>query len=63
MSVRGSRIKSSSEHAVRPRQVWPDEPDYAGIDNFRLDGAGKIVEHKDVLQEMPEHSRNGNGMF
>lgn len=44
-------------------QVWPGGPDYAGIDIFRLDGAGKIVEHWDVLQEMPTHSAHDNGMF
>ena len=37
--------------------------DYAGIDIFRVDGAGKIVEHWDVLQIVPEQSSNPNGMF
>ncbi|WP_322866208.1 nuclear transport factor 2 family protein [Aquicoccus sp. G2-2] len=44
-------------------QVWPDGLEYAGIDIFRLDDAGKVVEHWDVLQEVPETSANGNGMF
>lgn len=44
-------------------QIWPDELEYAGIDIFRLDDAGKIVEHWDVLQELPAHSQNDNGMF
>ena len=43
-------------------QIWPDE-EYAGIDIFRFDAAGKIVEHWDVLQVMPATSRNDNGMF
>jgi uncharacterized protein YceH (UPF0502 family)/predicted SnoaL-like aldol condensation-catalyzing enzyme len=43
-------------------QVWPDE-EYAGIDIFRFDADGKVVEHWDVLQQVPEHSANDNGMF
>ncbi len=44
-------------------QTWPGDHDYAGIDIFRLDPDGKVVEHWDVLQVVPDHSENTNGMF
>ena len=45
------------------RQTWPGLPDYAGIDIFRLDDAGKVVEHWDVLQTVPDEMAHANGMF
>ena len=44
-------------------QRWPGDQDYAGIDIFRVDGDGKVVEHWDVLQVVPAESANGNGLF
>lgn len=49
--------------AVHTRQEWPGDADWASIDIFRLDEDGKIVEHWDTLQRVPDVSANDNTMF
>ncbi|GAA3533826.1 hypothetical protein GCM10022419_011420 [Nonomuraea rosea] len=45
-------------HAVRV----PGQRGVAIMDVFRLED-GKLVEHWDVMQDIPEQSQNSNGMF
>jgi predicted SnoaL-like aldol condensation-catalyzing enzyme len=49
--------------ALHTHQTWPGNEQYVTMDFFRFDDNGKIVEHWDVIQPVPDESRNGNSMY
>ncbi len=49
--------------ALHTHQKWPGNEEYVTMDFFRFDENGKIVEHWDAIQQIPEESANGNTMY
>lgn len=49
--------------ALHTHQIWPGNDQYVTMDFFRFDGAGKIVEHWDAIQQVPKEMAHGNGMI
>jgi predicted SnoaL-like aldol condensation-catalyzing enzyme len=49
--------------AVHTHQVWPNNGEYVTMDFFRFDDNGKIIEHWDSVQQIPERSANNNTMY
>jgi len=48
--------------ALHTHQVWPGNDQYVTMDFLRFDENGKIVEHWDAIQQVPEEMAHGNGM-
>ncbi len=48
---------------LHTHQVWPNNDEYVTMDFFRFDKNDKIVEHWDAMQQIPEHTANGNTMY
>ena len=44
-------------------QIWPDGEEYVTMDFFRFDSSGKLVEHWDSIQQIPESTASGNTMY
>jgi len=58
------RSFAEDDHVIVHTHVerWPGDPGLAVVDIFRCDG-GMIVEHWDVLQDVPATPVNPNSMF
>lgn len=49
--------------ALHTHQTWPGNDQYVTMDFFRFDENGKICEHWDTIQQIPEKSANQNTMY
>jgi predicted SnoaL-like aldol condensation-catalyzing enzyme len=49
--------------ALHTHQIWPGNDEYVTMDFFRFDDNGKICEHWDAIQQIPEKSANPNTMY
>lgn len=49
--------------ALHTHQIWPGNDEYVTMDFFRFDQNGKIMEHWDAIQQIPDASANPNTMF
>lgn len=49
--------------ALHTHQTWPGNIEYVTMDFFRFDENGKIAEHWDSIQEIPDKHANNNTMY
>lgn len=49
--------------ALHTHQTWPGNDQYVTMDFFRFDEQGKVVEHWDSIQKVPDESMNDNKMY
>ncbi len=49
--------------ALHTHQIWPGNDQYVTMDFFRFDEQGKIIEHWDAMQQIPETSAHNNTMY
>ena len=49
--------------ALHTHQTWPGGEGYVTMDFFRFDENGRIVEHWDAMQLIPDESANRNAMY
>ena len=60
MIAEGDLVATHAHLDLEPEN--PENPGRALADFFRLED-GKVVEHWDVIQDVPETASNDNGMF
>ncbi|MBX2842016.1 MAG: nuclear transport factor 2 family protein [Flammeovirgaceae bacterium] len=56
-------IAESDLVALHTHQTWPGNEEYITMDFFRFDENGKICEHWDAIQQIPEKVVHENGVF
>ncbi len=56
-------VAEGDQVALHTRQTWPGNEEYVTMDFFRFDANGKVVEHWDAIQKVPESQAHDNGMF
>jgi predicted SnoaL-like aldol condensation-catalyzing enzyme len=59
-------VRSAAEGdlvALHTHQIWPGNEEYVTMDFFRFDENGKVVEHWDAIQQIPDESAHDNGMY
>ena len=49
--------------ALHTHQIWPGNDEYVTMDFFLFDKNGKIIEHWDALQTVPNETKNGNMIY
>ena len=49
--------------ALHTHQTWPGDVQYVTMDFFRFDDNGKIIEHWDSMQQIPDETKSGNLMY
>ena len=49
--------------ALHTHQIWPGQEEYITMDFLRFDKKGKIVEHWDAIQKIPNTAAHKNTMY
>lgn len=49
--------------ALHTHQIWPEGEEYITMDFFRFNQEGKICEHLDSIQRIPEKRMHNNTMY